>query len=189
MEKKYYFKIIVFLTAAIFVLVTGCAKKETVIESSSQPQNEMKQESVAPPNQEATKPVPAAAAVKPVTEGEQKVAVTQTLNTLEDIHFDFDQDILRPEDRTILNAHANWLMKNPEYQVKIEGNCDERGTEEYNMALGQRRADEAKTYLMNMGIDKKRISTISYGNDRPVASGHDEESRAKNRNDHFVLRK
>lgn len=189
MEKKYYYKIIVFLAAAVFVLVTGCATKETVIESSSQLQNEMKQEAVAPAKQKEVKTSPAATALKPVTEGEQKVAATQTLNKLGNIYFDYNEDVLRPEDRTILNAHANWLVKNPEYQVKIEGNCDERGTEEYNLALGQRRADNAKKYLTDMGVDGKRISTISYGKERPLDTAHNEAAWAKNRNDHFVLNK
>jgi len=189
MEKNYYFKIILFLAAAVFVLVTGCAKKETVIQSSSQPQNEMKQEAVAPPKQEEVKTSPAVAEVKPVTEGKQKVAATQAMNKLRNIYFDYDEDVLRPEDRTILNAYANWLMKNPEYQVKIEGNCDERGTEEYNLALGQRRADNAKKYLTDMGVDGKRISTISYGKERPLDTAHNEAAWAKNRNDHFVLNK
>ena len=81
----------------------------------------------------------------------------------------------------------DWLLKNSEYKVKIEGNCDERGTEEYNMALGQRRSDEAKKYLLSMGIAIKRISTVTYGKDRPIDPGHDEEAWAKNRNDHFVI--
>jgi peptidoglycan-associated lipoprotein len=134
----------------------------------------------------ANVPVTEEKAAKPATESGQKIAAAQKLK---DIHFDFDKYNLRPEDRTILGSHADWLLKNAGYKVKIEGNCDERGTEEYNMALGQRRADEAKKYLLNMGIAKKRISTISYGKDRPLDLGHDEDAWAKNRRDDFVLSK
>jgi peptidoglycan-associated lipoprotein len=104
-----------------------------------------------------------------------------------DIHFDFDKFNLKPEARGILNKQAAWLIKHPTASVLIEGNCDERGTEEYNLALGQRRADAAKKYFVEFGIDKTKIKTISYGKDRPLDSGHNEEAWAKNRRDHFAL--
>lgn len=180
MKKFVCLYVIVLLTAAVFVLISGCAKKETVIESSSSSQNEAKQEAVTPPKPET---------VNPAVVEEQKVVSAQTIEKLADIHFDFDEDILRPEDRVILNGHANWLLKNTEYKVRIEGNCDERGTEEYNLALGQRRADTAKQYLTDMGVDGKRITTVTYGKERPVDPAHNEEAWVKNRNDHFVLNK
>ena len=191
MKMAFYLKVTVLLAAVVFLGVTGCAKKEMVKESSSQPQNELKQGPVSSPKQEEMKPSSAVEAkeAKPVTEGEQKVAAPEKSYELVDIHFDFDKYNLRPEDRTILSGHADWLMKNKEYTVKIEGNCDERGTDEYNMALGQRRADEAKKYLIDMGIDKERISTISYGKEHPLDPAQNEEAWAKNRRDDFVLSK
>jgi peptidoglycan-associated lipoprotein len=146
-------------------------------EVKAQPESKPPEEKKAPPAAEITK-VP-----------EKKEIMAQEMTQLSDIHFDFDKSDLRPNDRKILSSHADWLSKNESYDVKIEGNCDERGTEEYNMALGQRRADEAKKYLINMGIDKKRISTISYGKDRPLDPRHNEEAWAKNRRDDFVLSK
>lgn len=187
MDKRFYLILAVFLMAGVFAFTSGCAKKETVVESSAPPQTEMKQEAAEPPKPEEVKPAPEA--VKPVTEGEQKMAAAETAKSLEDIHFDYDMDVLRPEDRTILNAHANWLQKNADYQVTVEGNCDERGTDEYNLALGQRRADNAKKYLIETGVDGQRITTISYGKERPVDPEHNEAAWAKNRNDHFVLSK
>ncbi|MGO9136210.1 MAG: peptidoglycan-associated lipoprotein Pal [Syntrophales bacterium] len=106
---------------------------------------------------------------------------------LEDIHFDFDKSNIKPNDRAVLDKHADWLMKNKNYTLLIEGNCDERGTVEYNMALGQRRAAEAKKYLVNLGVEEARIKTISYGKERPLDPAHTEEAWAKNRRDHFVL--
>jgi peptidoglycan-associated lipoprotein len=106
---------------------------------------------------------------------------------LENIHFDFDKSALRAEDREILKKHAAWLMKNKDYSLVIEGNCDERGTTEYNLALGERRAEEAKKYLVALGVDEKRIKTISYGKEKPLDPGHTEEAWAKNRRDQFVL--
>ena len=104
----------------------------------------------------------------------------------EDIHFDYDAYNLKPEAREMLKKDAAWLAKNKNYNVVIEGNCDERGTVEYNLALGERRAAEAMKYFVELGIDKKRIKTISYGKERPLDPGHDEEAWAKNRRDHFI---
>ena len=106
---------------------------------------------------------------------------------LEDIHFDYDKSNIRQDDRKILSRNAAYLSKNKNVKIVIEGNCDERGTAEYNMALGERRADEAKKYLVNLGINGKRITTISYGSEKPLDPGHDEDAWAKNRRDHFAV--
>lgn len=187
MKRRFCIKLMVCLAAVVLVSMIGCAKKETVMESSTQPQSEVKQEAAQPAAPPEVKPAPPIEAVKPAAE--QKPVAVEAPKSLEDIHFDFDQDVLRPEDRKTLVAHAGWLARNPDYNVTIEGNCDERGTEEYNLALGQRRADAAMKYLLDLGVDRKRISTISYGKNRPVDPGHNEEAWAKNRNDHFVLGK
>lgn len=106
----------------------------------------------------------------------------------EDIRFDFDKFSLMPEARTLLDKVGDWLIKNKEYVVAIEGHCDERGTTEYNLALGERRAMEAKKYLTDLGVDGNRIKTISYGKEMPLDSGQTEEAWAKNRRDHFVVK-
>ena len=115
-------------------------------------------------------------------------AAEQIAADLTDIHFDFDQYSIRPEDRKILSGHADLLLKNKKVKIVIEGNCDERGTMEYNLALGDRRAQEAKKFLVNSGVDQKKIKTISYGKDRPLDPDHNEEAWAKNRRDHFVVK-
>jgi peptidoglycan-associated lipoprotein len=104
-----------------------------------------------------------------------------------DIHFDFDKYDLNSEDTKILNDKASFLMAHSNLKIRIEGNCDERGTTEYNIALGDRRAKAAQNYLVELGIAKDRISTISYGKERPLDPGHNEEAWAKNRRDHFVV--
>ena len=91
------------------------------------------------------------------------------------------------EARAIINKHAEWLNKNKGVKITIEGHCDERGTAEYNLALGERRAEAAAKYLINMGIDAKRIKTISYGLENPLDPGHNEEAWAKNRRGHFSV--
>lgn len=106
----------------------------------------------------------------------------------EDIRFDFDSAVLLPMAEDLLRKKAEWMRKNPGVSATVEGHCDERGTNQYNLALGDRRAASAKTYLINLGIDAARLEAISYGEEQPVAAGHDEASWAKNRRAHFVIR-
>ena len=106
---------------------------------------------------------------------------------LKDISFDFDKYDIRPQDASILKGNAALLAKYPNMKIQIEGHCDEKGTIEYNLALGERRANSCKNYLISLGISKDRISTISYGKERPLDPGHTEEAWAKNRRAHTVI--
>ncbi len=106
---------------------------------------------------------------------------------IKDIHFDFDKYDIRAGDTEILKGNAALLMKHPRVKIQIEGHCDERGTIEYNLALGERRANSAKKYLISLGISADRISTISYGKEKPLDPGHTEEAWAKNRRAHTVI--
>jgi peptidoglycan-associated lipoprotein len=106
---------------------------------------------------------------------------------LKDIHFDFDKYDIWPGDAEILKGNAALLMKYPKVRIQIEGHCDERGTVEYNLALGERRGNNTKKYLISLGILADRISTISYGKERPLDPGHNEEAWAKNRRAHPVI--
>lgn len=104
-----------------------------------------------------------------------------------DVFFDFDKYNLKPEARETLKACAAKLNEMKDLKVVIEGHCDERGSVEYNLALGDRRATETKKYLLDLGVDKTRLETISYGKERPVDPGKTEEAYAKNRRAHFVI--
>lgn len=97
------------------------------------------------------------------------------------VHFDTDKYAIDSESQGILRSQAQWLGRYPGKSVTIEGHCDERGTREYNLALGERRANAAKNYLISLGVDGSRINTISYGKERPVALGSDEAAWARNR--------
>jgi peptidoglycan-associated lipoprotein len=97
------------------------------------------------------------------------------------ILFDTDRYNIDSEDQGILQSQAQWLARYPGARITIEGHCDERGTRDYNLALGERRGNAAKNYLVSLGIDASRITTVSYGKERPIALGSDEESWAKNR--------
>ncbi|HUU80703.1 MAG TPA: peptidoglycan-associated lipoprotein Pal, partial [Acidobacteriota bacterium] len=107
---------------------------------------------------------------------------------LKPIYFDFDKSVLRPEAQAILRKKAEWLMANTKFSIVIEGNCDERGTNEYNLALGERRAITAKNFLVSMGVSMDRVSTISYGEEKPADPGHNDKAWAKNRRDEFKVK-
>jgi peptidoglycan-associated lipoprotein len=105
----------------------------------------------------------------------------------ENIHFAFDSSVLSGQAQQILKRKAEYLRTNPDVRVTVEGHCDERGTNAYNLALGDRRADSVKDFLVNLGISLNRLSTISYGEERPIAMGQTEAAWAKNRRAQFVL--
>ncbi|MCK9390163.1 MAG: peptidoglycan-associated lipoprotein Pal [Syntrophales bacterium] len=134
-----------------------------------------------PPPQAAAAPV-----VQQVQEAKAEAAAPAVALELANIHFDFDKSAIRTPDREILKGHADWLTKNKDYSLTVEGYCDERGSTEYNLALGERRAMEAKKYLVGLGVDEKRLKAISYGFERPLDPGHNEAAWAKNRRAQFV---
>jgi peptidoglycan-associated lipoprotein len=106
---------------------------------------------------------------------------------LKDIHFGYNDYTIQPQDNDILRANADWLQQNSTTRVQVEGHCDERGSEEYNIALGAKRAQAAKDYLQTLGINADRISTISYGKELPICQEHTEDCWSQNRRDHFAV--
>jgi len=124
--------------------------------------------------------------------GDSLATLTRTSEELkqtlaEMIRFDFDKSYVRPGDADILDRKIPVLKANSTLRIQIAGNCDERGSDEYNLALGNRRALSSKAYLVNHGIDASRIETVSYGKERPLDPGHNQGAWAKNRNDQFEL--
>lgn len=115
--------------------------------------------------------------------------ITPSGLALKSIFFDFDQAVIREDQKEIMLQNAQWLKTHPQVRIRIEGNCDERGTAEYNLALGQRRAEAVKEFLEGLGIAPKRMHTISYGFERPLDPGHNEEAWAKNRRVDFAIYK
>jgi peptidoglycan-associated lipoprotein len=129
-----------------------------------------------------TVPPPAPPPPAPVKEVSEQDLFGQNVK---DAFFDYDKSDLRPDAEQALSADANFLKEHPGAKFTIEGHCDDRGSEEYNLGLGDRRATEAKTYLINAGVSGAQISTISYGKDRPFCQDHTEECWQQNRRDHF----
>ena len=105
---------------------------------------------------------------------------------LKDINFDFDKYNIRESDAAILKENTAWFKANPGKKARVEGHCDERGTVEYNLVLGQKRADSTKNFLVNLGVDGKLLETVSYGKEQPLDPGHNEAAWAKNRRAHFA---
>lgn len=122
---------------------------------------------------------PTATQVSGIVPGSQEDLVA---NVGDRVFYDFNQSTLRSDAKGTLDKQAAWLAKYPNVNVQVAGNCDERGTEEYNLALGQRRANSAASYLKAKGVAGARMTTISYGKDRPTAQGSDEQAWAQNRN-------
>ena len=166
MQKKKWMFLAMLLVIPGLLFTVSCQKK--VVDATPEPVAEPKEE-VVEPKQEA-----------PVYKAPDVVMQ-------EDIYFDFDKSVLTPAAQDNLLRKAEWLRENPDATVTIEGHCDERGTNEYNLALGDRRAESAKSFLVDLGIDPMRLTTISYGEERPVDPRHNEEAWAKNRRGHFVV--
>lgn len=123
----------------------------------------------------------------PGAEAARAAGMTQERFESQDIYFDYDRYDITPEAAGVLDTKAAYLKANPGLRVLIEGHTDERGSNEYNLALGERRAQSAKKYLANAGVAGGRLDTVSYGEERPADPGHDEAAWAKNRRDHFVI--
>ena len=190
---------ILILVLCLGLIMVGCPKKTVVKEEPSVKKGE---EAALAEREKAAKLEAEEAAKEKMKEEEAKKEFEKSLvakkepgiagevfesKLLKDIHFDFDKYDIRPGDAEILKENAALLVKYPKVKIQIEGHCDERGTVEYNLALGERRANNTKKYLISLGISADRISTISYGKERPLDPGHNEEAWAKNRRAHEVI--
>jgi peptidoglycan-associated lipoprotein len=158
----------------VLALAPGCASRKKVTTAEVEPQPPTETTTPPPPTSETTTP-------PPTTESTESVA-------LEDAFFDFDDFSLRPDAKSSLEKDAKYLEKNASTRVVIEGHCDERGSVEYNLALGEKRARAAHDYLVSYGIQGGRLTTISYGKERPFDPGHDESAWSKNRRAHVVAK-
>jgi peptidoglycan-associated lipoprotein len=181
-----------FLMAGCMMLVAGgCAKEQMVTKDEEVATTAAVAPTPSPAKKEVAKePTIQNAQVKEsaVKEELKPVARQGELRaTLENIYFDFDSYKLTEAARIILAKNVDLMKNDPATKVRIEGNCDERGSDEYNLALGQKRAEAAKRYLVSMGVALDRLSVISYGEEKPFDSGHNESAWAKNRRDEFVV--
>jgi len=184
MEKRMKGLIFMAFAGALLFFATSCAKKQIDVSEGIQPPVEGQQEVVV------VKETPRVA-VSEIEEGMLPPEMVRKVNEFQNeaIYFDFDKSNLNPDAQSVLKKKAGFLRDNPSYYVLIEGHCDNRGTEEYNLALGERRAASARDFLMALGISGERIRTISYGELRPADPRNTEEAWAQNRRDEFKLYK
>ncbi len=168
------------------IILSGCASKAVVKESGqSQPKNADQTQTRS--SQEQTKASQENVSSKNSQDVDSLRLIKEMQAKMKDIHFDYDRYAIRNEDKPILKEVAETLRKNSSVKVTIEGNCDERGTNEYNLALGDRRATAAKDFLLSAGIQSGRMETVSYGEEKPLCTESTEACWAKNRRDHFDL--
>jgi peptidoglycan-associated lipoprotein len=188
---------------ALIVLAGACARRPVVpVASAPAPSRAVEAPPPAPapapvapppvapaPAAPAPPPPPAPVAVAPPpAPALAPVKEFRSSDNVRPIYFDFDKAQVRPGDAKILVANAAWLNANPGYLLLIEGHCDERGTNEYNLALGDRRAKATMEFLVAQGVKMDRMSTISYGEERPTCTSHDEACWAKNRRSQFLVK-
>lgn len=175
---------------ALTLLLAGCPKRPAMTAATAPPP--VPPAAVAPPTPATPAPAPVAPTpVVPPTTAPAPPAPPKEYranDALKPIHFAFDKSDIRPADAAVLDATAAYLKANPSQLVLIEGHCDERGTSEYNLALGERRAKAAMNYLVSNGIEAARITTISYGKERPICAEHNEACWSQNRNDTFLTK-
>lgn len=171
-------KLLIGLSAAL--LLSACATKDPV--------TEVKVEDRAPAT--ATTTTTTQTPTTQGTQGQQSGVATRPADPLKDpnnplskrvIYFEYDKDVVKPEYAALVQAHASYLGQNRNRKVRLEGHADERGSREYNMALGQRRADAVRKATAVLGVGNERVETISFGEDKPKSSGHDEAAWAQNR--------
>ena len=178
------------------VVLAGCAKRPATTQASAPAPTAPPAAAPAVPAQPAAPPAAAAAAPRPAPSAPAAPSAAvrpspkefAAIADLKDVFFDFDKYDIRSGDAKILDANSVWLKANPNHLVLIEGHCDERGTNEYNLALGERRAKSTMNYLVSQGVQASRITIISYGEERPQCTEKNEPCWSKNRRAHFLVK-
>lgn len=183
------------LLAMLLVLGVSCAKKKVTMEAEPMEEERVVEDAAAQQAAEAEAARRAAEMAKMSEADRQRQEAAMMAEDArmrafveENIHFDFDKYVLTPKAMMILDEKAAYLREHPEVRVLVEGHCDERGTNEYNLALGDRRANSAKNYLVRSGVAESRITTISYGEEQPLCMDHAESCWWKNRRAQFQVR-
>jgi peptidoglycan-associated lipoprotein len=187
MRKKLLIHLAMVLVIPGFLITVSCAKKTIRSETSLTQEDDAAAQAAAEKARQEELARQQTIEEQRLQEEAERMAAAREMFLTEDIFFEFDSAVLLAEAQEILRKKAEWLINNPEAAATIEGHCDERGTSEYNLALGDQRAESAKTFLMDLGVKGSQLSTISYGEERPVDPGHNEEAWAKNRRGHFTI--
>lgn len=188
MRNKGWSAIALAMVLPAMLFTASCAKKMVQTQTQTQPPSMTKSEVQKAPERpaEVAKPDGRLEEVRRQAEAATRLAAL-TAFVSEKIHFAFDSSLLSDQARRILTSKAEYLRTNPDITVTVEGHCDDRGTNVYNSALGERRAESVKMFLVDRGIGTNRLHTVSYGKERPIAMGHNEASWTENRRAQFVI--
>jgi len=196
MQKRESFYVATVFLVAVF-MAAGCATQDVVKKdeglvprAAANQVDRSKPNSIPPATQTAATPVSQTTPLSVASQQDPALKSAfraQLQSVLERIYFDFDSANLSEPARSALTRNAALLMKEPTAKIRIEGNCDERGSAEYNLTLGDRRAKSAQQYLTTLGVKPERLSTVSYGKEKPAVQGNDETTLTKNRRDEFVV--
>ncbi len=162
------------LYLATAMLAAACASKETKTEAPVADRS-------TPPPVASTAPAPTTAPTRPAPIAANPLRDPSNILSKRSVYFDYDSNLVKDEFRPLVQAHSRYMTDKRDSRIRIEGNCDERGSREYNLALGQRRAESVKKIMTVLGVQDGRVETISYGEEKPVAQGHDESAWSKNR--------
>ena len=202
MTNRFWAGMVLLLVIPGLILTTSCSRKEVKSEPGVTPATRAEEEAEARRLAEGKARQEALAAQKALEEQrllkerlreearqrrEREELAARHRFLKQDIHFEFDKSRLLPEAKEILRCKAEWFMAHPDVTGIIEGHCDERGTNEYNIALGNRRAESVKNFVVHLGIAPERLTSVSYGEERPLDPRHNEEAWGKNRRAHFVI--
>jgi peptidoglycan-associated lipoprotein len=186
MRKKLWIILAMVFVIPGLLLTASCAKK-AVKEDTSMSQQAQDEAAKAAAEKARQEELARQRAIEEARLKEEAIQKAKDNFLNEDIHFEFDSAVLTPDAQEILKTKAEWLQNNPNAASTVEGHCDERGTLEYNLALGERRAASAKAFLVDLGVPASRLTTISYGEERPVDPAQNEAAWAKNRRCHFTI--
>ncbi|MBT8352232.1 MAG: peptidoglycan-associated lipoprotein Pal [Deltaproteobacteria bacterium] len=182
MRKNLWIGLVMLFLIPGLLFTVSCAQQEvtdTAEETATEPEKAPEEAEMA--SKEVQQPT------ADMSEEERAILAARNMFLTEDIYFEFDKSSLDSMAQDVLSRKSDWMRDNPDVVISIEGHCDERGTNEYNLALGEKRAESAKSFLVDLGIDAYRISTVSYGEERPEDDGHNEEAWAKNRRATFII--
>jgi peptidoglycan-associated lipoprotein len=183
MQNNIWVKMAVLLMSLVLMAAVSCSKKAVTMDNGSVPnanEDSYAKSGVEKSSMQEENMDPAASA--------RESGTTAGIVLQQDVYFEFDKTTLTPDARAALVKNGEWLRINRDVVITIEGHCDERGTNEYNLALGDRRAETVKTFLADLGIQPSRLKTISYGEEQPADPNHSESAWAKNRRAHFLIR-
>ncbi|MBI5025388.1 MAG: peptidoglycan-associated lipoprotein Pal [Nitrospirae bacterium] len=168
------------------VFILGCAERQPMPTSTLTPEQQAAEEARKAEEARAKKE---GVGEKLLPPGKEKGLVAEEASPFKDIQFEFDRYDIRPDAKPVLDSIASWMSKNKKANILIEGHCDERGTNEYNLALGEKRAKATKDHLISLGVAPNRIATISYGEEKPACNGRNEDCWQRNRRAHTVIAK